>query len=301
MTLVAALCSGIFAYLLVGYVTGYAPRLALGSVSDRGRRSDSLRLWLAQAGLRVTPLQFVAGSIAVGVIAFGLLLLVTGSIGLAAVPAVLVALLPRAYYAKQRSQRLRDVQDAWPDGIHELIANIAAGRSLPQAIAELARRGPPALREAFARFPFLASAMGTVAALEVIREELADPLSDRVIEVLVVAHDQGGPAVKEILRDLARAAAKDRKALEEIKTNQLEQRINAWAVSALPWAVLLLLTSRAGHFRDFYRSTAGLLVIAVGGALTLVGLWWLTRLGRQSLEGRVFGWSGGATDAGGSR
>jgi tight adherence protein B len=301
MTLVAAMCSGVFVYLLVGYVTGYAPRLDLGSLGSGRGRSESLRLWLAQTGLRITPVQFVGGSAALAVAAFAILLLLTGSIGLAAVPSLLVALLPRVYYARQRTVRLREVQEAWPDGVHELVANIAAGRSLPQAIAELSRRGPPPLREAFARFPILAASMGTVPALEVIREELADPLSDRVIEVLVLAHDQGGPAVTEILRDLAQAAGKDRKALEEIKTNQLEQRINAWAVSAMPWAVLLLLTSRAGHFRDFYRSGAGLLVIAIGGALTLVGLWWLTRLGRQRIEERVFGWTETAAESGGAR
>jgi Flp pilus assembly protein TadB len=70
-------------------------------------------------------------------------------------------------------------------------------------------------------------------------------------------------------------------------TDALEQKINARAVFALPWLVLLLLTARPGHFRDFYQSTGGLLVVGAAAVLSAVGVVLVTRLGRDPVEERV--------------
>ena len=65
-------------------------------------------------------------------------------------------------------------------------------------------------------------------------------------------------------------------------------RINARAVLVLPWAVLVALTLRPGPFRDFYQSTPGVLVVLGAAVLSVLGATWLSRLGRQPAEPRVF-------------
>ncbi|MGH8986940.1 MAG: type II secretion system F family protein [Acidimicrobiia bacterium] len=288
MRLLAALAMGVFAYFLVGFVTGYAPDLAFRRRNTRsqvGRR----QLWLHQAGLAVTPGQFATASVGVGVVAFAVVTAVTGTPLVALVPAGAVAALPRAYFSRRRAVRLRRVQEAWPDGLRDLLASITAGRSLPQALATLASSGPLPLQEAFERFPLLARMLGTVPALEVVKEELADPTSDRVIEVLVLAQERGGQIVKEILEDLVATTTRDLKVQEEIETEGLEMKINARVVLVLPWVVLVALTIRAGPFRDFYQSAGGLVVVALGGALSVVGYLVINRLGRSQYERRVFG------------
>ena len=166
---------------------------------------------------------------------------------------------------------------------------IAAGHSLTHALTTLADTGPPALRDAFARFPLLARMLGTVPALEVVKAELADPTSDRVIEVLILASERGGAIVKQILEDLVVATTKDVKVLDEIESEGLEMKINGRAVLVMPWLVLVALTLRDGPFRAFYRSPAGLAVVLVGAVLSLLGSWWINRLGRAHEEQRVFG------------
>ncbi len=207
----------------------------------------------------------------------------------AVVPSLAIAMLPRAYFARRRAARLDAVHDAWPDGLRDLVASVSAGRSLTQAVVALAEGGPEPLRMAFATFPERLRVLGATAALESVRDELADPASDRVIEVLLVAHERGGSAVRNVLEDLVAATTKDAKLREEIETDGLEMRINARAVLVLPWLVLVALTIRPGAFRDFYQSTAGLAVVAVGGALSVLGGAWLARLGRRLDEPRVFG------------
>jgi tight adherence protein B len=288
MTLLAGVAVGAFVYFLVGFATGYAPDIRVRRLRPREQIS-SRQLWLNQAGVAVTPRQFVVCSVAVGALAFLAIAAVTGAPLVAVVPAAGVAALPRAYFARRRAAHLRRVQAAWPDGLRDVIASIAAGRSLPQALNALAASGPAPLQDAFGRFPMLSRMLGTVPALEVIKEELADPTSDRVIEVLVLAHERGGQIVRDILEDLVAATTRDLKLLEEIETEGLEMKINARAVLVLPWLVLVALTIREGPFRDFYRSPGGLIVVLLAGVLSVVGGFLIARLARTRGEQRVFG------------
>lgn len=285
MTLLAAVASGLAAYALAGLVSGDPVRIRW----RRGRRprAAATGAWLQQAGTRASPTQFRLAGLALGALGFAAALSVTATPAVAVPPALAAALAPRLYLARRRAQRLRQIADAWPDGLREIVAGIAAGLSLPQAVSGLATTGPEPLRRAFGRFPLLVRMLGFAAALEVVKDELADPASDRVIEVLLLAHERGGRIVAEVLRDLAEAAVEDARTSEEIATNALEQKINARAVLVLPWLVLLFLTATPGHFRDFYRSAAGLAVVAVAGLASVFGMWLIGRLSREPIEQRV--------------
>lgn len=285
ITLAAALATGVAAYVAAGLVAGYAPALRLRA----RRRGDGTRHLLAAAGVHVTPAQFWAASACLSGAAFAVLTTATATPAVVVVPAVALGALPRAVLARRRSQRLREIAVAWPDGLRDLVTAVSAGMSLSQALTRLAEAGPEPLQRAFARYPLLARMLGVVPALEAVQAELADPTSDRVIEVLILAHERGGRIVAEVLRDLAEATAEDVRTLDEITTAGLEQKLNARSVFVLPWLVLGTLTARPGHFRDFYQSTGGLVVVALAAALSLVGMIVLTRLGRDPVEERVLG------------
>ena len=288
MSILAAVAVGICCALVAGGLMGTMPNLRPSLQRFAPRRARN-QLWMQQAGAGLTPTRFWAGSTAAGLFALLILVALTGSLFVGLVPSVAVALFPRAYFARRRRLRLREVQAAWPDGLRDVVASIAAGRSLTQAVISLAETGPLALREAFARFPELARVLGTGPALELVKEELADPTSDRVIEVLLLAHERGGPIVRNILEDLVDATTRDLKLIDALETESLEMRINARAVVVLPWLVLVALTARAGPFRDFYRSSGGFVTLVVAACLTAVGMLFLGRLGRDEDEERVFG------------
>jgi tight adherence protein B len=289
MILLAALACGAFAYLGTGLVLGVSPLRRLGGASRSRRPPGRWQLWLDQAGARLSPRQFVTGSVAVGLLALLALGAFTRTPGVALMPAIALGCLPGAFFARQRAARLRAVQLAWPDALRELSSSIAAGLSLDRALAELAVVGPAPIRVAFARFPVLSRALGPVAALEVMKEELAHPTSDRVIEVLVLAQRRGGQVLLTILEELIEATTDDLNTQEEIQTNALEGKINARIVFALPWFVLLLLVARPGPFQGFYRSPGGLVIVVVAAIWSLAGLWLVQRFARLRGEPRVFG------------
>jgi tight adherence protein B len=287
VTLLAALAVGAFCALVTGHLVGRPVELRRWAYPAEQR--ESARLWLAQAGVAVSPTQFLLVSAGAGLATFAVTFFVTGTALVALVPAGAAALLPHAWFRRRRTARLRELQAAWPDGLRDLGASLAAGRSLGHALRTLAETGPPPLREAFARFPALARMLGPVAALEVVEAELADPTSDRVIEVLILAQERGGPIVAHIIDDLVVATTKDVKVLDEIESEGLEMKLNARAVLVMPWLVLVALTVRDGAFRDFYSSSAGVVVVLVGAALCALGAWWIGRLGHAHEERRVFG------------
>jgi tight adherence protein B len=287
VSVLAAVLVGVFFALLAGAIGGSLPRQVPRARRSTGRR-DRARAWLQQSGADVSPTQFVTVSCGIGLVALCVVTGLTGSLFVAVVPAIAVASAPRAYYGHRRVVRMRAVLAAWPDGLRDLLASITAGHSLTQAVTALAAHGPPALRDAFARFPELARVLGTGPALEVVKEELADPTSDRVLEVLLLAHERGGGIVRTILEDLVDATTKDLKLLEALETEGLEMRINARVVVVLPWLVLVALTVRPGAFRDFYRSGGGVLTLLIGALLSAVGVLVLSRLGREPEEARVF-------------
>ncbi|HET8739663.1 MAG TPA: hypothetical protein VFO17_08010 [Acidimicrobiia bacterium] len=244
-------------------------------------------------GLDVTPIQFWGTVLLAGVLTFLVLYALTDLIAVSLVPAVVVATLPRAYFARKRTQRLSTVQEAWPDGLRDILASIRSGSSLPVAIEHLSLFGPEPLREAFQGFDLYSRSLGVVPALEMVRDDLADPTADRVIEVLILAYERGGSVVPAILEDLAEATTRDLWTLEQVRTEVLEQKINSRVVFILPWIVLVAMTARSEAFRDFYSSSAGLLVVVIGGVMSLLGIAIAARLGRQVPEPRVFGRVGG--------
>ena len=295
MRLLAALAAGVSVFLSVAHLTGHGGSLRLRMPGGRRRSRIPRGVWLRQAGVEVSPAQFWAVSVVVGLAVELLMWAVSGSPFVGAVPAVAAAFGPRAYFSHRRDVRLRAVVNAWPDGIRHLLANVEARRTLHQSILELNRSGPAPVAEAFLSYPGTAILAGPVAALELVREELSDHTSDWVIEVLIAAHEQGQALSLRILRDLSRQVTEDLKADEEIKTSQLEPKMTARIAFVIPWIGLALLCASTPDFREFYRTSQGATVVALGGILSVLGLAVSRRLSSELVDARVLGTAEGAS------
>lgn len=276
--------------LVASAATAVAAGVLAHRVLTRPRRSRPIRRQLSAniPGLDVTRLQFWATVLGAGAVSFLVVYALTGLVAVSLVPAAVVATLPKAYFSRKRAHRLTRVQEAWPDGLRDILSSVRSGASLPSAVENLALFGPEPLREAFQGFDIYSRSLGVVAALEMVKDDIADPTADRVIEVLILAYERGGSVVPEILEDLAEATTRDLWTLEQIRGEALEQKINSRVVFILPWVVLVAMTARSGAFRDFYSSSAGFLVVAIGGVMSLIGVVVSSRLGSQPPEPRVF-------------
>ena len=294
MRVMAALLGAAAVYLTVALTLGVAPNVAVRSASRP--QVSKRQLWLIQAGSDLTPRQFRLGSIAGALVTFALLWLLTQSVIIALVPAVAAGFLPSAWYGRRRQDRIAEIQAAWPDGIRDLLAHVTSGATLGKAVEALATEGPLPLRDAFDRFPLQARMFGVVPALEIVKEELADPTSDKVIEVMVLAHELGGDLVPEVFRDLIDTITGDLRTLAEIRTAGFEQKIESLLVVVVPWMVLVFLATGPPDYRAFYQSSTGQLVVLIGALWTGFGVLVLRFVSRARVEPRVLGGGAVASD-----
>lgn len=286
MRLLAACCAAVSVYLLMGILTGNVPKAL---VRPRRRARPDAAAWLRQAGVTISPPQFASVCVGTTVVAFLAVWSLSGAAPVAVVPALALGAAPWRWFARQRRRSARARAGAWPDALRQVVASLGVPLSLHQALCELGRTGPEPLRPTWARYERLSGALDRHAALSAVREELADPVSDRVIEILLVAHREGPRVVADILRDLASAAAADLRLVEEIETAQLEKRIEAASAAVLPFVVLVMLCSGSAPYRSFYSSAPGTAVIVVGSAMAGAGVALIRRLGRLPDEPRVLG------------
>jgi tight adherence protein B len=119
-----------------------------------------------------------------------------------------------------------------------------------------------------------------------LKNELADPVGDRVCETLRVAREVGGTDLGTVLRTLSELLRVDARTRSELETRQ------GWTVNAArlavaaPWLVLLLLGSQSSTLRTF-DSSGGVLLLAIGGAVCLAAYRVMLRIGRLPEEPRV--------------
>lgn len=286
MRLIAGLAAGLCVYLSIGTLVGVTPRWLQRS-PDRRERLASHRAWLHQAGADVTPAQFAGVSVGLGVVVAVVVWLVVAVPALAVVAGLAACSVPRIVFARRRDELVRARLAAWPDTLRDLITHLRSSLSLHSSLCELGRSGPAPLRPSFNRYAGLAGALDPRVALEVMREDLSDPISDRVIEVLLVAFDQGSSVIIDILDDLASSTSEDLRLLEEIETLQLETKLEARGAAVLPFVVLAMLCAFTPGYRAFYSTAAGWVVIGLGAAMSVAGLLVITRLGRVPSEERI--------------
>src|SRR5205823_4579734 len=121
------------------------------AVRDRPSRRP-VRERLARAGLgEVRLAELGAATIGLFLVGAALGFAVFGAVLPTLAAGVFVAAGPVAAVRSRRERRRRQARDGWPRMIEEIRIQVASlGRSIPQALFDVGRRGPRELRPAFA-------------------------------------------------------------------------------------------------------------------------------------------------------
>lgn len=282
---------------LLGLVAGIGLLLIWQSVTgaERGSKMHSggralvrLRDALAQAGVEaVTPAGLVASSFVAGAVVLTATFVVSGSVMVSAAFGLLAAYAPLALVRYRASRRREELRELWPDVVDNLASAVRAGLSLPEALSQLSSRGPQPLQRSFARFSEDYRVTGRFDdCLDRLKEQLADPVGDRIVESVRVARQVGGSELGRLLRTLSTFLRADARTRGEIEARQ-SWTVNAARLAvAAPWLVLAFLSIRPEAVAR-YDSRAGFLVLAFGGGVCVVCYRLMLRIGRLAPEERV--------------
>ncbi|WP_020692186.1 type II secretion system F family protein [Aeromicrobium massiliense] len=217
-------------------------------------------------------------------------LVVAGISGVAVVGlalAVMAAVLPVGVLRARAARRTRELAALWPDAVDNLASAVRAGLSLPEALQQLGERGPEGLREPFVAFGRDYQATGRFHdSLDRLKDRLADPVGDRVVEALRIARDVGGGDLGRMLRSLSGFLREDLRTRRELESRQSWTVTGAKLAVAAPWIVLLLMSFQRDVVARF-ADGAGPLVLGVGAIACLVAYRLMLLIGRLPVERRI--------------
>ena len=244
---------------------------------------------LRKAGMHtVTPSAFTGLSILSGVLAGVLLFALTGLWSFAFLGTGGGFIMPRMVVNHRAKVREGKLWQLWPDAVDHLRSAIRAGLSLPEALIQLSYRGPYELREAFARFGSDYRATGDfVASLNRLKEYVADPVADNIVEALKIAREVGGSDLGRLLGTLSNFLRENARTRAELQARQ------SWTVNAArlacvaPWVVLMLMATQPA-VRNIYNSFAGFVLMFAGAGLSVIAYRIMLRIGALPQERRVF-------------
>jgi tight adherence protein B len=186
------------------------------------------------------------------------------------------------------SKRKSAIHGACPEMIDILISGVQSGLSLNESLAGLAQRGPEVFKDDFQRFTENLYRDGNFNnALIEVKETIAHPSFDQIVEALLIARELGGAELLTILRLLGKFIREDLSLRREIDVKQNWIKNSAHLSAAAPWILLLLLSTQPSTSQAF-STPAGLLILGTGLGITAVAYLWMNSLSRIPDPNRIF-------------
>jgi tight adherence protein B len=275
---------GVGVGLLLVWLAVTTPRATPVGTARPGRT----RVLLDRAGLATTSTSGVwLVCAASALVAFLAVEVISRTVTVAAAFGLMAGYLPLAMLAGRGRRRQRELAEVWPEAVDNLSSAVRAGMSLAEALIQLGQRGPEPLREPFTAFAADYQVTGRFGeSLDRLKQRLADPVGDRVVEGLRIAREVGGGELGGLLRSLSAYLRDDARTRSELEARQAWTVNGARLAVAAPWLVLLLLCFQRDVIAR-YSSTAGVVVLVVGAALCLFAYRVMVRIGRLPSERRV--------------
>jgi tight adherence protein B len=262
----------------------FVPRQPKRATSRRNRTAELL----ARAGMgAVAVTSFWVMCAICGVLAFAVIQIVSGTVPVAVAFGLISGYLPVTVVSGRARTRQREFAEVWPEAVDNLASAVRAGLSLPEALTELGIRGPEPLRDAFVQFGFDYQVTGRFSdCLDRLKERLADPVGDRVIEGLRIAREVGGGDLGRLLRNLSGYLRDDARTRSELESRQAWTVNGARLAVAAPWLVLLLMCFQS-EVIERYASPAGVILLGSGAGACFVAYRLMMRIGRLPTENRI--------------
>lgn len=253
-----------------------------------GRSSDRTARLLARAGLGdVSVTGFVLLCVVCGTVAGLVVQALSRTTPVSLVFAAFGAYLPVTVVAGRARRRQREFAEVWPEAVDDLASAVRAGMSLPDALSALAVRGPEPLRPAFDAFALDYQVTGRFGdCLDRLKERLADPVGDRVVEGLRIAREVGGGELGRLLRNLSGYLRDEQRTRSELESRQAWTVNGARLAAAAPWLVLLFMSLQTEVIQR-YRSATGAAILVLGAVTCVLAYRLMMRIGRLPTERRI--------------
>ena len=177
---------------------------------------------------------------------------------------------------------------AWPEVLDLLIASLQSGASISESLSNLATVGPQSIRKEFDKFSkSLIVGEKFEVAVNNLKEEFADPITDQLFETLYFATKFGSMNTIKVLREISEYVSADLALRAEINTRFGWIKNSANLAALAPWLLFIILRSQE-NARIAYLQPTGQLLMIFGVIATLLAYLWMSRIAKLPKAKRLF-------------
>jgi len=177
---------------------------------------------------------------------------------------------------------------AWPEVLDLLISSLQSGASISESLSNLATVGPQSIRREFDKFSkSLIAGEKFEVAINDLKEEFADPITDQLFETLYFATKFGSKNTIKVLREISEYVSADLALRAEINTRFGWIKNSANLAALAPWLLFIILRSQE-NARIAYLQPTGQLLMIFGVIATLLAYLWMSRIAKLPKAKRLF-------------
>ena len=177
---------------------------------------------------------------------------------------------------------------AWPEVLDLLISSLQSGASISESLSNLATVGPQSIRKELDKFSkSLNGGEKFEVAINDLKEEFADPITDQLFETLYFATKFGSKNTIKVLREISEYVSADLALRAEINTRFGWIKNSANLAALAPWLLFIILRSQE-NARIAYLQPTGQLLMIFGVIATLLAYLWMSRIAKLPKAKRLF-------------
>jgi len=177
---------------------------------------------------------------------------------------------------------------AWPEVLDLLISSLQSGASISESLSNLASVGPQSIRKEFDKFSkSLNGGEKFEVAINDLKEEFADPITDQLFETLYFATKFGSKNTIKVLREISEYVSADLALRAEINTRFGWVKNSANLAALAPWLLFIILRTQE-NARIAYLQPTGQLLMIFGVIATLLAYLWMSRIAKLPKAKRLF-------------
>jgi len=281
---------GVVGLFIAGvWLTFWSPSKSVARPTLSGTALSSLAAQMERAGwASLSPKATIGAWLGFSMLV-GAVVWIVWPIAVLAPLAILATLfMGRAIVHSALSARERRLRSMWPGVVDHIRQAVRSGAGVAEALRLTANRVPPELHSPFHTFTAdLERGFLLDEALTNLKGNLSNPIADRIIEALRMAHEVGGRELSAVLESLQSSVRADIAVREEALAKQSWIRAASKLGVSAPWLVLLVISGRPETLAA-YSSASGSGLLLAGAAASVVAYRMMARLGRLPEDERWF-------------
>ena len=235
--------------------------------------TSQLKQIIDQADSQITVMRLVLFSLTAGVFAFLAVTMLSPSILMALLFAVIAAALPFLHIFSKRRKRLNKFLQLLPDALDLMSRGLSAGHAFTEALQMVSSEMPEPISMEF-RKTYEEQNLGL--SLKLALENLVQrvPLLDlRMCVTAVMIQRETGGNLSELLEKVAHTIRERFRIMEDLKTMTLSSRWSAWLLCGLPiFLAVYVSVMNPGYMDVMWRDPRGHWLLAIAGIMQVLGM-----------------------------